>query len=71
MDLLFMQPLSSAVADSPGSLLQYVEQKAFSHHGLQPITLLQQTTSGLAYLHSLSIGKNASPFRTGGRTTSS
>ncbi|OXB77043.1 UNVERIFIED_CONTAM: hypothetical protein H355_014865 [Colinus virginianus] len=38
------------------TLQEYVEQKAFSHHGLQPITLLQQTTSGLAYLHSLSIG---------------
>ncbi|NXJ44854.1 ERN1 endoribonuclease, partial [Spizaetus tyrannus] len=37
------------------TLQEYVEQKAFSHHGLQPITLLQQTTSGLAYLHSLSI----------------
>lgn len=47
--------------------LQYVEQKAFSHHGLQPITLLQQTTSGLAYLHSLSIGKNASRFSIGWR----
>lgn len=69
MNLLFMQLLSSAVADSPCSLLQYVEQKAFSHHGLQPITLLQQTTSGLAYLHSLSIGKNESPSRTGWRTT--
>ncbi|XP_055650140.1 serine/threonine-protein kinase/endoribonuclease IRE1 isoform X2 [Falco peregrinus] len=37
------------------TLQEYVEQKPFSHHGLQPITLLQQTTSGLAYLHSLSI----------------
>uniref|UniRef100_A0A8C5JDN5 Serine/threonine-protein kinase/endoribonuclease IRE1 n=1 Tax=Junco hyemalis TaxID=40217 RepID=A0A8C5JDN5_JUNHY len=37
------------------TLQEYVEQKAFSHHGLQPITLLQQTTSGLAYLHSLNI----------------
>nr|XP_013808558.1 PREDICTED: serine/threonine-protein kinase/endoribonuclease IRE1 isoform X4 [Apteryx mantelli mantelli] len=37
------------------TLQEYVEQKAFSHHGLQPIALLQQTTSGLAYLHSLSI----------------
>ncbi|NXA48556.1 ERN2 endoribonuclease, partial [Nothocercus julius] len=40
------------------TLQEYVEQKAFSHHELQPITLLQQTTSGLAYLHSLSIGRN-------------
>lgn len=69
MVLLFMQPVSTAVADSLGSLLQYVEQKAFSHHGLQPITLLQQTTSGLAYLHSLNIGKSASPFMIGWRTT--
>ncbi|XP_061867068.1 serine/threonine-protein kinase/endoribonuclease IRE1 isoform X2 [Colius striatus] len=37
------------------TLQEYVEQKAFSHHGLQPIALLQQTTSGLAHLHSLSI----------------
>uniref|UniRef100_A0A8B9D682 Serine/threonine-protein kinase/endoribonuclease IRE1 n=1 Tax=Anser cygnoides TaxID=8845 RepID=A0A8B9D682_ANSCY len=37
------------------TLQEYVEQKAFSHHGLQPITLLQQTTAGLAYLHSLNI----------------
>ncbi|XP_025902696.1 serine/threonine-protein kinase/endoribonuclease IRE1 isoform X1 [Nothoprocta perdicaria] len=37
------------------TLQEYVEQKAFSHHDLQPIALLQQTTSGLAYLHSLSI----------------
>ncbi|XP_061471498.1 serine/threonine-protein kinase/endoribonuclease IRE1 isoform X2 [Rhineura floridana] len=37
------------------TLQEYVEQKDFSHHGLQPITLLQQTMSGLAYLHSLNI----------------
>ncbi|XP_025052086.1 serine/threonine-protein kinase/endoribonuclease IRE1 isoform X2 [Alligator sinensis] len=37
------------------TLQEYVEQKTFSHRGLEPITLLQQTTSGLAYLHSLSI----------------
>uniref|UniRef100_A0A8C0IM48 Serine/threonine-protein kinase/endoribonuclease IRE1 n=1 Tax=Chelonoidis abingdonii TaxID=106734 RepID=A0A8C0IM48_CHEAB len=37
------------------TLQEYVEQKDFSRHGLQPITLLQQTTSGLAYLHSLNI----------------
>uniref|UniRef100_A0A7M4DZU0 Serine/threonine-protein kinase/endoribonuclease IRE1 n=1 Tax=Crocodylus porosus TaxID=8502 RepID=A0A7M4DZU0_CROPO len=37
------------------TLQEYVEQKTFSHLGLEPITLLQQTTSGLAYLHSLSI----------------
>ncbi|KAL7989623.1 hypothetical protein Chor_012289, partial [Crotalus horridus] len=33
----------------------YLEQKDFGNHGLQPITLLQQTMSGLAYLHSLNI----------------
>uniref|UniRef100_A0A8C4Y6N8 Serine/threonine-protein kinase/endoribonuclease IRE1 n=1 Tax=Gopherus evgoodei TaxID=1825980 RepID=A0A8C4Y6N8_9SAUR len=37
------------------TLQEYVEQKDFSRHGLQPIILLQQTTSGLAYLHSLNI----------------
>ncbi|KAH0629293.1 hypothetical protein JD844_011243 [Phrynosoma platyrhinos] len=37
------------------TLQEYVEQKDFTHHGLQPITLLQQTMSGLAYLHSLNI----------------
>lgn len=41
----------------PLCLLQYVEQKDFAHLGLEPITLLQQTTSGLAHLHSLNIGK--------------
>lgn len=42
-------------------LLQYVEQKDFAHLGLEPITLLQQTTSGLAHLHSLNIGETL-PF---------
>ncbi|XP_060619095.2 serine/threonine-protein kinase/endoribonuclease IRE1 [Anolis sagrei] len=37
------------------TLQEYVEQKDFTRHGLQPITLLQQTMSGLAYLHSLHI----------------
>ncbi|XP_042307653.1 serine/threonine-protein kinase/endoribonuclease IRE1 [Sceloporus undulatus] len=37
------------------TLQEYVEQKDFTHHDLQPITLLQQTMSGLAYLHSLNI----------------
>ncbi|XP_053153299.1 serine/threonine-protein kinase/endoribonuclease IRE1 isoform X1 [Hemicordylus capensis] len=37
------------------TLQEYVEQKDFSHHGLQPISLLQQAMSGLAYLHSLNI----------------
>lgn len=41
----------------PLYLLQYVEQKDFAHLGLEPITLLQQTTSGLAHLHSLNIGE--------------
>lgn len=42
-------------------VLQYVEQKDFAHLGLEPITLLQQTTSGLAHLHSLNIGERP-PF---------
>jgi hypothetical protein len=42
-------------------VLQYVEQKDFAHLGLEPITLLQQTTSGLAHLHSLNIGERL-PF---------
>uniref|UniRef100_A0A8D2KT56 Serine/threonine-protein kinase/endoribonuclease IRE1 n=1 Tax=Varanus komodoensis TaxID=61221 RepID=A0A8D2KT56_VARKO len=37
------------------TLQEYVEQKDLSYHALQPISLLQQTMSGLAYLHSLNI----------------
>ncbi|KAM9296635.1 serine/threonine-protein kinase/endoribonuclease IRE1 [Gastrophryne carolinensis] len=37
------------------TLQEYVEEKDFDRHGLEPITLLEQTTSGLAYLHSLNI----------------
>uniref|UniRef100_A0AAR2IGN7 Serine/threonine-protein kinase/endoribonuclease IRE1 n=1 Tax=Pygocentrus nattereri TaxID=42514 RepID=A0AAR2IGN7_PYGNA len=37
------------------TLQEYVEQKDFNRHGLEPVTLLQQTMSGLAHLHSLSI----------------
>uniref|UniRef100_A0A8D0GK82 Serine/threonine-protein kinase/endoribonuclease IRE1 n=1 Tax=Sphenodon punctatus TaxID=8508 RepID=A0A8D0GK82_SPHPU len=37
------------------TLQEYVEQKDFDNHGLLPIAVLQQTTSGLAYLHSLNI----------------
>lgn len=37
------------------TLQEYVEQNDFAHLGLEPITLLQQTTSGLAHLHSLNI----------------
>ncbi|XP_037664408.1 serine/threonine-protein kinase/endoribonuclease IRE1 isoform X1 [Choloepus didactylus] len=37
------------------TLQEYVEQKDFTHLGLEPIALLQQTTSGLAHLHSLNI----------------
>ncbi|XP_030064277.1 serine/threonine-protein kinase/endoribonuclease IRE1 [Microcaecilia unicolor] len=37
------------------TLQEYVEEKDFDRHGLEPITLLQQTMSGLAYLHSLNI----------------
>ncbi|XP_069808178.1 serine/threonine-protein kinase/endoribonuclease IRE1 isoform X2 [Dendropsophus ebraccatus] len=37
------------------TLQEYVEEKDFDRHGLEPIALLEQTMSGLAYLHSLSI----------------
>uniref|UniRef100_H3B8N1 Serine/threonine-protein kinase/endoribonuclease IRE1 n=1 Tax=Latimeria chalumnae TaxID=7897 RepID=H3B8N1_LATCH len=37
------------------TLQEYVEEKDFERHGLDPISLLQQTMSGLAYLHSLNI----------------
>ncbi|XP_018429302.1 PREDICTED: serine/threonine-protein kinase/endoribonuclease IRE1, partial [Nanorana parkeri] len=37
------------------TLQEYVEEKDFDRHGLEPITLLEQTVSGLAYLHSLNI----------------
>uniref|UniRef100_A0A3B3RS14 Serine/threonine-protein kinase/endoribonuclease IRE1 n=2 Tax=Paramormyrops kingsleyae TaxID=1676925 RepID=A0A3B3RS14_9TELE len=37
------------------TLQEYVEQKDFDRHGLEPVSLLQQTMSGLAHLHSLSI----------------
>ncbi|CAJ0967334.1 unnamed protein product [Ranitomeya imitator] len=37
------------------TLQEYVEEKDFDRHGLEPIGLLEQTMSGLAYLHSLSI----------------
>ncbi|XP_018094098.1 serine/threonine-protein kinase/endoribonuclease IRE1 isoform X1 [Xenopus laevis] len=37
------------------TLQEYVEEKDFDSHGLEPITLLEQTISGLSYLHSLSI----------------
>ncbi|XP_063312230.1 serine/threonine-protein kinase/endoribonuclease IRE1 isoform X1 [Pelobates fuscus] len=37
------------------TLQEYVEEKDFDRHGLEPIALLEQTMSGLAYLHSLNI----------------
>ncbi|XP_066444003.1 serine/threonine-protein kinase/endoribonuclease IRE1 [Eleutherodactylus coqui] len=37
------------------TLQEYVEEKDFDRHGLEPIILLEQTMLGLAYLHSLSI----------------
>ncbi|XP_062874793.1 serine/threonine-protein kinase/endoribonuclease IRE1-like isoform X2 [Trichomycterus rosablanca] len=37
------------------TLQEYVEQKDFNRHGLEPVSLLQQTMSGLAHLHSLNI----------------
>lgn len=53
--------LRDGCRDQPSGLLQYVEQKDFAHLGLEPITLLQQTTSGLAHLHSLNIGERPPP----------
>lgn len=50
-------PGGPCAVTSPLCLLQYVEQNDFAHLGLEPITLLQQTTSGLAHLHSLNIGE--------------
>ncbi|KAM3920835.1 serine/threonine-protein kinase/endoribonuclease IRE1 [Leptodactylus fuscus] len=37
------------------TLQEFVEDKDFDRHDLEPITLLEQTMSGLAYLHSLNI----------------
>uniref|UniRef100_A0A671LHP4 Serine/threonine-protein kinase/endoribonuclease IRE1 n=1 Tax=Sinocyclocheilus anshuiensis TaxID=1608454 RepID=A0A671LHP4_9TELE len=37
------------------TLQEYVERKDFNRHGLEPVTLLEQTMSGLAHLHSLNI----------------
>ncbi|KAM4691160.1 LOW QUALITY PROTEIN: serine/threonine-protein kinase/endoribonuclease IRE1-like [Rhinophrynus dorsalis] len=37
------------------TLQEYVEEKDFDRFDLEPVTLLEQTMSGLAYLHSLSI----------------
>uniref|UniRef100_A0A8C2DRP6 Serine/threonine-protein kinase/endoribonuclease IRE1 n=1 Tax=Cyprinus carpio TaxID=7962 RepID=A0A8C2DRP6_CYPCA len=37
------------------TLQEYVERKDFDRHGLEPVTLLEQTMSGLAHLHSLNI----------------
>ncbi|KAJ8404258.1 hypothetical protein AAFF_G00340310 [Aldrovandia affinis] len=37
------------------TLREYVEQRDFERHGLEPVGLLQQTMSGLAHLHSLNI----------------
>ena len=36
---------------------QYTEDPTFDRHGLTPVTVLEQATSGLAHLHSLNIGK--------------
>lgn len=38
---------------------QYVESPSFDRRSLDPVSLLRQTMSGLAHLHSLSIGKKA------------
>ncbi|XP_039510824.1 serine/threonine-protein kinase/endoribonuclease IRE1-like [Pimephales promelas] len=37
------------------TLQEYVERKDFDRHGLEPVTLLEQTMSGLSHLHSLNI----------------
>lgn len=37
------------------TLQEYVERADFEHHGLEPVSLLQQAMSGLAHLHSLNI----------------
>ncbi|XP_043926387.1 serine/threonine-protein kinase/endoribonuclease IRE1 [Protopterus annectens] len=37
------------------TLQEYVEQADFNHYNLDPITLLEQTMSGLTHLHSLNI----------------
>ncbi|XP_061567713.1 serine/threonine-protein kinase/endoribonuclease IRE1-like isoform X2 [Cololabis saira] len=37
------------------TLQEYVEREDFNRHGLEPVTLLHQTMSGLAHLHSLNI----------------
>lgn len=36
---------------------QYVESPSFDRRGLDPVSVLRQTMSGLAHLHSLSIGE--------------
>ena len=36
---------------------QYTEDPTFNRHGLTPVTVLEQATSGLTHLHSLNIGK--------------
>ncbi|XP_057201931.1 serine/threonine-protein kinase/endoribonuclease IRE1-like isoform X1 [Triplophysa rosa] len=37
------------------TLQEFVERKDFNRYGLEPVTLLEQTMSGLAHLHSLNI----------------
>lgn len=39
--------------------LQYVESPSFDRHSLDPVSVLHQTMSGLAHLHSLNIGEVA------------
>lgn len=38
---------------------QYVESPSFNRRSLDPVSVLHQTMSGLAHLHSLNIGKRA------------
>lgn len=49
------------LSSSPSVWLQYVESPSFDRRGLDPVSVLRQTMSGLAHLHSLSIGKGQQP----------
>ncbi|NXG71857.1 ERN1 endoribonuclease, partial [Baryphthengus martii] len=43
------------------TLQEYVESPNFDRRSLDPVSVLRQTMSGLAHLHSLSIGEQAAP----------
>uniref|UniRef100_A0A8D2MQP3 Serine/threonine-protein kinase/endoribonuclease IRE1 n=1 Tax=Zonotrichia albicollis TaxID=44394 RepID=A0A8D2MQP3_ZONAL len=44
-----------SLISSPAVWFQYVESPSFERRGLDPVSVLRQTMSGLAHLHSLSI----------------